>query len=82
LLESLLIAEQYGLPMMIDIADCDRLYPSVHEYLPGQPTEMVDTTAKPFLGNASMIELSLLLGRVLKLLYTPCALLRLDLHAV
>jgi hypothetical protein len=58
--------------MMIDISDCDRLYPSVYEFLPGQPAEMVDTNSKPFVGNASMIELSLLLGKVLKLLYTPC----------
>lgn len=56
---------------MIDLTDCDRLYPAEYEYLPGQRADEVDTSVKPFLGMPAEIELSILLGDVLKLLYSP-----------
>lgn len=63
------ISAMYGLPQMIDLQDCDRLFPSEHQLLPKQ--EAVDDKSKPFLGNPAMIELSILLGNVLKLVYSP-----------
>lgn len=63
---------QYGLPQMIDISDCDRLFPCVHEVRPGAE---VNQDRKPYAANVSMIELSILLGRVLKTLYSPTGIL-------
>ena len=57
--------------MMIDLNDCDRLFPSIYEFQPGQSAEDVNTTEAPFLENTSMIELSIQLGHILKLLYSP-----------
>ncbi|KAG7440508.1 uncharacterized protein BT62DRAFT_1080761 [Guyanagaster necrorhizus] len=42
----------YGLPMMIDLSDCDRIFPKDE-------------------GFKALIELSILLGRVVKMCYTP-----------
>ncbi|KAK0199875.1 fungal-specific transcription factor domain-containing protein [Desarmillaria ectypa] len=46
------ISAFYGLPMMIDLSDCDRIFPKDE-------------------GFKSLIELSILLGRVVKMCYTP-----------
>ncbi|KAK0473348.1 fungal-specific transcription factor domain-containing protein [Armillaria novae-zelandiae] len=46
------ISAFYGLPMMIDLGDCDRIFPKDD-------------------GFKSLIELSILLGRVVKMCYTP-----------
>jgi hypothetical protein len=64
---------QYGLPTMIDLADCDRFLPSVHEILPGQSPSDVNVSYRPYLANNSHIELAIILGKILKLLYSPSA---------
>jgi len=46
----------------------------VHEFLPDQPVGNVDTTTQPYLMMCSMIDLSIHLGGILKLLYSPCKL--------
>lgn len=64
------VSASYGLPMMIDLADCDRLYPSIHDHPPEALPVPVDTTQKPFLLNHWHLSLTIILGRVLKLLYS------------
>lgn len=64
------VSASYGLPMMIDLADCDRLYPSIHDHPPDSLSIEVDTSRKPFLLNHWHLSLSIILGRVLKLLYS------------
>ena len=64
------VSASYGLPMMIDLADCDRLYPSIHDHPPEALPVTVDTTRKPFLLNHWHLSLTIILGRVLKLLYS------------
>lgn len=65
----------YGLPVMIDLHDCDRFLPSVHEILPGQSHSDVNPNHRPYLANTYQIELAIILGKVLKLLYSPSGLL-------
>lgn len=60
----------YGLPMIIDLADCDRLYPSIHEHYPGEDADKVDMSYKPYIVTHWMLSLSTILGRVIKLLYS------------
>jgi hypothetical protein len=61
--------------MMIDLADCDRLYPSIHDHQPYMESSAVDTTQKPYLLNHWMLSLSIILGKVLKLLYSATGIL-------
>lgn len=65
----------YGLPCMISLEDCDRLYPSVHDTAPGDDADAVDTSKKPYLANHSMLSLTILLGKVMKLLYSATGIL-------
>lgn len=58
--------------MMIDLADCDRLYPSIHDHQPGAEGDAVDTLHKPYLLNHWMLSLSIILGKVTKMLYSAC----------
>ncbi|KIY72316.1 hypothetical protein CYLTODRAFT_450049 [Cylindrobasidium torrendii FP15055 ss-10] len=51
------VSAMYGLPMMIDLADCDRVYPRDE-------------------GFAKLIEISILFGKVMKLIYTPTGITR------
>lgn len=68
----------YGLPMMIDLADCDTYQPSVYEVRAGageaQDQPLVDLDQRPYLFNANLISLSVILGRILKAIYSPSAL--------
>lgn len=54
--------------MMIDLADCDTMLPSVHDIRPGMP---VNADQRPFLFNGALLSLSILLGRILKGIYSP-----------
>ncbi|KAK4053439.1 hypothetical protein OIV83_001605 [Microbotryomycetes sp. JL201] len=65
----------YGQPMMIDLADCDTMLPSVHDIRPGQP---VKADQRPFLFNGALLSLSILLGRILKGIYSPTGILTLS----
>ncbi|KAK4058473.1 hypothetical protein OIO90_000634 [Microbotryomycetes sp. JL221] len=65
----------YGQPMMIDLADCDTMLPSVHDIRPGQP---VNADQRPFLFNGALLSLSILLGRILKGIYSPTGILALS----
>lgn len=65
------LSAMYGLPMGIDLADCDRLFPSNIELQFGQAEADVDPRDQPYLAFNKLLELSILLGRVLKLMYTP-----------
>lgn len=57
--------------MMIDLADCDRLFPSIHEHHPGaDDAAVLDTSSKPYLVNHWMLSLTIILGKVIKLLYS------------
>lgn len=69
------MSASYGLPMMIDLADCDRLYPSIHDHPPGADPESIDTTQKPYLINHWMLSLSIILGKVIKLLYSAAGIM-------
>jgi hypothetical protein len=60
----------YGLPMMIDLADCDRLFPSIHEHHPSADPVYADSSATPYLLNHWMLSLTIILGKVIKLLYS------------
>lgn len=66
------LMDSYGLPMMIDLADCDRNFPSIYDYVPGVAAEDANKAQKPFLMNHWSLSLAILLGRVLKLLYSAC----------
>lgn len=59
----LILRIQYGLPLLIDLADCDCLFPSEFD--------VHDRASQPYLGFQSMISLSIILGKVQKLMYTP-----------
>jgi hypothetical protein len=59
---------QYGQPMMIDLADCDCLLPSVFDI---RPNLEFDSENRPYAFNSALISLSILLGRILKLVYSP-----------
>ncbi|KAM0788470.1 hypothetical protein ACM66B_001603 [Microbotryomycetes sp. NB124-2] len=65
----------YGQPMMIDLGDCDTMLPSVHDIRPGQP---VNAEQRPFLFNGALLSLSILLGRILKGIYSPTGILTLS----
>lgn len=65
----------YGLPMMIDLSDCDRLYPSIHDHPVDDDLQVVDTSKKPYLLNHWMLSLSIILGKVLRLLYSATGIL-------
>ncbi|SCZ98232.1 BZ3500_MvSof-1268-A1-R1_Chr3-2g06236 [Microbotryum saponariae] len=69
------IAAIYGCPMMIDLADCDCLLPSVFDIRPG--TEF-DAERKPYLFNGALISLSILLGRIIKAIYSPTGIMTLS----
>lgn len=59
---------QYGQPMMIDLADCDTMLPSVFDI---RPNLQFDAERRPYLFNSALISLSVLLGRILKGVYSP-----------
>jgi len=59
---------QYGQPMMIDLADCDTMLPSVHDIRPALP---FNAEQRPFIFNGAVLSLSILLGRILKGIYSP-----------
>lgn len=54
--------------MMIDLADCDCLLPSVFDI---RPAQQFDSERKPYLFNGALLSLSILLGRILKGVYSP-----------
>ncbi|GAA5835100.1 hypothetical protein JCM9279_007200 [Rhodotorula babjevae] len=62
------IAAIYGQPMMIDLADCDTMLPSVFDI---RPNLEFDSERRPYLFNSALISLSILLGRILKAVYSP-----------
>ncbi|SCV71265.1 BQ2448_2853 [Microbotryum intermedium] len=66
---------QYGCPMMIDLADCDCLLPSVFDIRPGTD---FDAERKPYLFNGALISLSILLGRIIKAIYSPTGIMTLS----
>ena len=53
---------------MIDLADCDCLLPSVFDI---RPNLEFDAERRPYLFNSALISLSILLGRILKMVYSP-----------
>lgn len=55
--------------MMIDLADCDCLLPSVFDIRPN--SGQFDSERRPYLFNSALISLSILLGRITKLVYSP-----------
>jgi hypothetical protein len=61
-------SRQYGQPMMIDLADCDALLPSVFDI---RPNRDFNADHRPYLFNSALISLSVLLGRILKAVYSP-----------
>lgn len=62
-----------GLPQMIDIHDCDVLIPSPREVVPG--VEPVDWPVNQgYLALSENLKLSLISGRILKLMYGPAGL--------
>ncbi|KAH8913804.1 hypothetical protein BT69DRAFT_91777 [Atractiella rhizophila] len=71
------ISACFGLPMVIDLADCDRLFPSVHDIVPGQEPHQVDRGSRPYLFNTVMIQLSIILGKIQRSLYSPTGILNL-----
>ena len=54
--------------MMIDLADCDTMLPSVHDIRPALP---FNAEQRPFMFNGAVLSLSILLGRILKGIYSP-----------
>lgn len=68
LIEAWIRCTQYGQPMMIDLADCDTELPSVHDIRPALP---FDAEHRPFMFNGAVLSLSILLGRILKGIYSP-----------
>jgi hypothetical protein len=60
--------------MGIDLADCDRLFPSSYDLQPGQSPADVNPRDQPFLAYNKLLELSIILGRILKYMYTPSTL--------
>ncbi|KAM0754753.1 hypothetical protein T439DRAFT_120969 [Meredithblackwellia eburnea MCA 4105] len=68
------ISAIYGQPMMIDLRDCDCQLPSVFDI---RPNLEFDAERKPYLFNSALISLSILLGRVLKAIYSPTGIMTL-----
>lgn len=62
------ISAIYGAPMLIDLADCDCLLPSIYDI---RPNTTFDAEQRPYLFNSALISLSILLGRILKSVYSP-----------
>lgn len=54
--------------MMIDLADCDALLPSVFDI---RPNLEFDAENRPYLFNSALLALSVILGRILKMVYSP-----------
>ncbi|KAK4700690.1 hypothetical protein P7C70_g5556, partial [Phenoliferia sp. Uapishka_3] len=69
------ISAIYGQPMMIDLADCDCLLPSVFDI---RPNAEFDAERRPYLFNSALISLSILLGRILKMVYSPTGIMTLS----
>ncbi|GAA5829418.1 hypothetical protein JCM3766R1_001091 [Sporobolomyces carnicolor] len=69
------MAAIYGQPMMIDLADCDTLLPSVFDI---RPNRDFNSDHRPYLFNSALISLSVLLGRILKAVYSPTGILMLS----
>ncbi|BGP54251.1 hypothetical protein JCM8202v2_001828 [Rhodotorula sphaerocarpa] len=69
------IAAIYGQPMMIDLADCDTMLPSVFDI---RPNLQFDSERRPYLFNSALISLSVLLGRILKGIYSPTGIMLLS----
>ncbi|GJN87202.1 hypothetical protein Rhopal_000147-T1 [Rhodotorula paludigena] len=69
------IAAIYGQPMMIDLADCDTMLPSVFDI---RPNLEFDAQRRPYLFNSALISLSILLGRILKAVYSPTGIMLLS----
>ncbi|KAI5480442.1 nitrogen assimilation transcription factor [Pseudohyphozyma bogoriensis] len=69
------IAAIYGQPMMIDLADCDCLLPSVFDI---RPNLQFDAERRPYLFNGALLALSILLGRILKMVYSPTGIMTLS----
>ncbi|GAA5912172.1 Zn(II)2Cys6 transcription factor [Sporobolomyces salmoneus] len=69
------MAAIYGQPMMIDLADCDALLPSVFDI---RPNRDFNSDHRPYLFNSALISLSVLLGRILKAVYSPTGILMLS----
>jgi hypothetical protein len=53
---------------MIDLADCDCMLPSVFDI---RPNLQFDAERKPYLFNGALLSLSILLGRIVKGVYSP-----------
>ena len=66
------VSAAYGLPMTIDLADCDRACPSFEEWtaLPDATVCRTPAGSSTMLFARHMFALSLLLGKVFKLLYS------------
>ncbi|BGP30501.1 hypothetical protein JCM10296v2_002256 [Rhodotorula toruloides] len=69
------ISAIYGQPMMIDLADCDTMLPSVFDI---RPNLDFDEKRRPYLFNSALISLSILLGRILKAVYSPTGIMLLS----
>ncbi|CEQ41923.1 SPOSA6832_03680 [Sporobolomyces salmonicolor] len=69
------MAAIYGQPMMIDLADCDAMLPSVFDI---RPNRDFNSDHRPYLFNSALISLSVLLGRILKGVYSPTGILMLS----
>jgi len=71
-------AAVYGQPMMIDLADCDCQLPSAFDVK--RPGLELDTeeNRRPFLFNSALVDLSIILGRILKAVYSPTGILNLS----
>ncbi|BGP38406.1 hypothetical protein JCM10450v2_002351 [Rhodotorula kratochvilovae] len=69
------ISAIYGQPMMIDLADCDTMLPSVFDI---RPNLEFDSERRPYLFNSALISLSILLGRILKAVYSPTGIMLLS----
>ncbi|GAA6034873.1 hypothetical protein JCM8097_009343 [Rhodosporidiobolus ruineniae] len=65
----------YGQPMMIDLADCDTMLPSVFDI---RPNSDFDAERRPYLFNSALISLSILLGRIIKAVYSPTGIMLLS----
>lgn len=63
-----------GLPLMIDITDCDCLLLSPYELLPGKGVQWDVLGPQPYSHLAEHLKLVILLGRVMKLIYSPIGL--------
>ncbi|GAA5839856.1 hypothetical protein JCM11251_001233 [Rhodosporidiobolus azoricus] len=70
------MAAVYGQPMMIDLADCDTMLPSVFDIRPN--SQGFDAENRPYLFNSALISLSILLGRILKAVYSPTGIMLLS----